>query len=422
MDAYENELGWLNPEYCPKLDRIVVCLDMDEFRVQVEEFEDVDVGIWQQQYRPIVVATQSSKRLGTISSFLITIILTARNNNGSIKLLGFNIYGYHRISLCRLLSVNYAARRLGIKPANEEKRTVDDLIYEYGYAGLKVHYPKMRYGREDMFTPEKYMNNVYNALENYRQKLANPNSIIIEWAKMEEIYVDVTGLVRQRYGPWGRPPAESPVLALCHSFKNYPNWDAPRTVLEDKHGPLSGWMLEEKISDWDYCADVGKRLIHGGVIANAIVNDIKKDTGMKASAGVSHTKLLSRLACQMNKPQGTTILSFPGFVRLSSEIKIGRIHGYGQSLAEKLAERYFNDHGIRLETFADVQKLSGGAIYDLQGVFLDVFPGIRQITAQQKAEKLVKNCHGNDNQVVQCSSFFKKTMEASASIPSGKLC
>ena len=297
------------------------------------------------------------------------------------------------------------------------------MIYEYGYAGLKVHYPKMRYGREDMFTPEKYMNNVYSALENYRQTLANPNSIIIEWAKMEEIYVDVTALVRQRYGPWRQPPVESRVRALCHSTKGfYPNWDAPRTVLEDKNGPLSGSMLEARISHWDHCADVGRRLIHGGVIANAIVNAIKKDTCMQASAGVSHTKLLARLACRMNKPDGTTILSFPGFARLSSEIKIGRIHGYGQSLAEKLAERYYNYYGTSLETFADVQNLeSDDAIEDLKDAFLDIFPRIRRTTAQQKAEKLLYNCHGNDNQIVQYSPFFKKTMEASARIPRGKL-
>ena len=289
---------------------------------------------------------------------------------------------------------------------------------------MKVHYPKMRYGREDMFTPEKYMNKVYKALENYRQKLRNPNSITIEWAKMEEIYVDVTGLVRQRYGPRGRPPVESRVKALCNAVKRYYGIKkysgAPRFVLEGRLGPVSGSVLEGRIPNWN-CADVEKRLIHGAVIANAIVNTIKEDTGMQASAGVSHTKLLARLACRMNKPEGITLLTFPGFARLSSEIKIGRIHGYGQSLAKKLAESYYRDNGIYLETLADVQNLdSDDAVEDLRDAFLEVFPRIRRTTAQQKAEKLLYNCHGNDNQIVQYSPFFKKTMETSARIPRGK--
>ena len=62
MDAYRQNFDWLNPEYCPKLDRIVVCLDMDEFRVQVEECEDQDVAMWMVENYPLVVATKSSKR------------------------------------------------------------------------------------------------------------------------------------------------------------------------------------------------------------------------------------------------------------------------------------------------------------------------------------------------------------------------
>ena len=62
MDAYENDFGWLNRKYCPKLDRIVVYLDMDEFRVQVEQFEETDVAMWMAFHYPIIVVTKSSKR------------------------------------------------------------------------------------------------------------------------------------------------------------------------------------------------------------------------------------------------------------------------------------------------------------------------------------------------------------------------
>ena len=63
MDANQNNIvDGLVPEFCPELERIVVCLDMDEFRVQVEGRENQDVGSWMEQNHPIVVATRSSKR------------------------------------------------------------------------------------------------------------------------------------------------------------------------------------------------------------------------------------------------------------------------------------------------------------------------------------------------------------------------
>ncbi len=71
-------------------------------------------------------------------------------------------------------------------------------------------------------------------------------------------------------------------------------------------------------------------------IAKAIKNEIFRNTGLTASAGVSYNKFLAKIASDMNKPDGLTLITEQegrGFVR---QLPIGKFYGVGPTTEEKM--------------------------------------------------------------------------------------
>lgn len=86
-------------------------------------------------------------------------------------------------------------------------------------------------------------------------------------------------------------------------------------------------------------------------IAKRIRAEIKGELGLTASVGVSFNKFLAKLASDMDKPDGLTVI-MPGDVgRVLPPLAIERMWGVGPATAEKLKEQ-----GVR--TFGDLSRLS----------------------------------------------------------------
>ncbi|BAM03966.1 DNA polymerase IV [Phycisphaera mikurensis] len=74
-------------------------------------------------------------------------------------------------------------------------------------------------------------------------------------------------------------------------------------------------------------------------VALKLKREVFAETGLVASVGVSHNKFLAKLASDLEKPDGLTVIG-PGDVdRILPPLPIGRVPGVGPALVEKLQRR-----------------------------------------------------------------------------------
>lgn len=86
-------------------------------------------------------------------------------------------------------------------------------------------------------------------------------------------------------------------------------------------------------------------------IADRIRKELKKRTGITGSAGVSYNKFLAKMASDLNKPDGSTVITPGNALDFIAALPIGKFYGIGRS-----TETRMQSLGIR--TGADLQTKS----------------------------------------------------------------
>ncbi len=74
------------------------------------------------------------------------------------------------------------------------------------------------------------------------------------------------------------------------------------------------------------------------LVAKAIRNEIQQVTGLTASAGISYNKFLAKIASDLEKPDGLTLITEkqgPDFVK---KLPIGKFHGIGPATESKMQD------------------------------------------------------------------------------------
>ncbi len=107
-------------------------------------------------------------------------------------------------------------------------------------------------------------------------------------------------------------------------------------------------MIEPLSLDEAYL-DVSHLRSAGAAVAREIRAQIREETGLSASAGISCNKLIAKIASDWNKPDGQFEVKpeeIPAFV---AALPVGRLHGVGGKMRARLAE-------LGVETCADLQR------------------------------------------------------------------
>jgi len=100
--------------------------------------------------------------------------------------------------------------------------------------------------------------------------------------------------------------------------------------------------------------DVTGLTVHKGsatLMANWLRAQILQHTGLTASAGVSFNKMLAKIASDINKPNGTAIITPEDANAFISTLPIERFHGIGKATARRL-------HAMGVTNGADLRRMS----------------------------------------------------------------
>lgn len=99
--------------------------------------------------------------------------------------------------------------------------------------------------------------------------------------------------------------------------------------------------------------DVTGLSVHQGsatLMANWLRAQILQHTGLTASAGVSFNKMLAKIASDINKPNGTAIITPNDADAFISTLPIERFHGIGKATASRL-------HAMGIRNGADLRRM-----------------------------------------------------------------
>jgi DNA polymerase-4 len=99
---------------------------------------------------------------------------------------------------------------------------------------------------------------------------------------------------------------------------------------------VEGLSLDEAFLDV-----TGSTGLFGGAeaMAREIKSRIRTRTGLTASVGVSHNKLLAKLASEMNKPDGLTVIRPADVTATLDPLPVRRLHGIGAKTAARLEQQ-----------------------------------------------------------------------------------
>ncbi|MFK7756693.1 MAG: DNA polymerase IV, partial [Flavobacteriales bacterium] len=87
------------------------------------------------------------------------------------------------------------------------------------------------------------------------------------------------------------------------------------------------------------------------MIASEIRWKIHKETGLTASAGISVNKFLAKVASDINKPNGQTLVAPDGIDQFIAELPIKKFFGVGKVTAQKM-------HDLGIHTGLDLQRFT----------------------------------------------------------------
>ncbi len=112
--------------------------------------------------------------------------------------------------------------------------------------------------------------------------------------------------------------------------------------------------LVEPLSLDEAYLDVSESTLFEGsatLIAKDIKQKIFQQTDLTASAGVSYNKFLAKVASDMNKPDGITIIRPEQGEKFVAALPVGKFYGVGKATEAKM-------HALGIKTGADLKKLS----------------------------------------------------------------
>ncbi|KAM9345004.1 DNA polymerase eta [Symphorus nematophorus] len=202
---------------------------------------------------------------------------------------------------------------------------------------------------------------------------------VIERASIDEAYMDLTAAVQQRLKDMTDKQIE-PELLRTTFIQGYPlsspeeeaaAEDAAVDKEEQRSRGLREWLasLPGPLSGKHSSAEL--QLTVGALIVEEMRAAVEKHTGFRCSAGISHNKVLAKLACGLNKPNRQTVLPLDSVTELFNSLPISKIRNLGGKLGASITETLGVENMGDLTRFSQAQleqhfgEKTGQWLYDL---------------------------------------------------------
>jgi DNA polymerase eta len=202
-------------------------------------------------------------------------------------------------------------------------------------------------------------------------------SAVIEKASIDEVYLDVTEEALKRLAAIENDVEFFNALVTLARKSSLAGEDTEemkmsKSALRVGHaGTKKVEDIEEgpNIRDWyDQPSFIwnqdDKLLLCGAIICDELRAEVLKQLGYSCSGGVSHNKMLSKIASAMHKPNRQTLVPTIAVKNIMDCLPVNRVAGFGGKLGDSLAE--FG--GRKVEKFSDLVEI--GRI-ELAGTFGD---------------------------------------------------
>ncbi|KAL1771963.1 DNA polymerase eta isoform X1 [Sigmodon hispidus] len=279
-------------------DRVVALVDMDCFFVQVEQRQNPHL-----RNKPCAVVQYKSWKGGGI------------------------------------IAVSYEARAFGVTRnmwADDAKKLCPDLLL------AQVRESR---GKADL---TKYREASVEVMEIMSQ------FAVIERASIDEAYIDLTSAVQDRLQKLQDHPISADLLPSTY-IEGLPRGPVIEETIQKeeirKQGLLE-WLSSLQIDD---STSPDLQLTVGAVIVEEMRAAIEKKTGFQCSAGISHNKVLAKLACGLNKPNRQTLVSHGSVPKLFSQMPIRKIRSLGGKLGASVIEILGVEYMGELTQFTESQ-------------------------------------------------------------------
>nr|XP_023401193.1 DNA polymerase eta isoform X2 [Loxodonta africana] len=154
----------------------------------------------------------------------------------------------------------------------------------------------------------------------------------IERASIDEAFIDLTSAVRERLQKLQGQPISADLLPSTYIEglpQGYTTTEGTVRKEEMRKQGLFQWLDSLQI---DNTASPDLQLTMGAVIVEEVRAAIERQTGFQCSAGISHNKVLAKLACGLNKPNSQTLVSHGSVPQLFSQMPITKVRNLGGKL------------------------------------------------------------------------------------------
>ncbi|KAL7890399.1 hypothetical protein AOLI_G00026570 [Acnodon oligacanthus] len=301
-------------------DRVVALVDMDCFYVQVEQRMKPKL-----RNKPCVVAQYKTWRGGGI------------------------------------IAVSYEARASGVTRnmwVDDAKKLCPD---------LQVARVRESHGKADLTLYREASVEVIEVMSRFA---------VIERASIDEAYMDLTASVQERLKDLTTERIEPHLLKTSY-VQGFPlsaaelsrTGDASVDKEEKRSLGLRQWL--DTLPPCSQTDSAELCLAVGALIVEEMRAAVEEHTGFRCSAGISHNKVLAKLACGLNKPNRQTVLPLGSVPELFRTLPISKIRNLGGKLGVSITETLGVENMGELTEFTRSQleenfgEKTGQWLYDL---------------------------------------------------------